>query len=65
MIAVSSISEVKFRRVVANTVLARKETKALFKDSVFDDAVRRSTNAPIRVRYRIQKMIDTLESIGK
>lgn len=65
MIAVSSISEAKFRRVVANTALARKETKALFKDSVFDDAVRRSTNAPIRMKYRIQKMIKTLESIGK
>jgi hypothetical protein len=65
MIAVSSITEARFKRVVANKLLARKETKALFKDVVFDDAVRRSTNAPIRVKYRIQKMIDTLESIGK
>ena len=65
MIAVSKLSENKFKKIVSNIASARKETKALFKDLQFDDSVRRSTNSPVRVKYRITKMIDTLESIGR
>lgn len=65
MIAVSKLSDAKYKKIMANAELAKKETKALFKDLEFDDAVRRSTNSPVRVKYRIQKMINTLETIGK
>ena len=65
MIAIANISEAKYRRIIGNMSIAKKETKALFKDPIFDDAVRRSTNSPVRVKYRIQKMIDTLENVGK
>jgi hypothetical protein len=65
MISVSSLSEPKYQRILANSAAVRRETKALFKDPKFDEAVRRSTNSPVRVKYRIQKMIDTLESLQK
>lgn len=65
MIAVSTLPESKYQRLFAKAATVRKETKALFKDSQFNEAVRRSTNSPVRVKYRIQTMIDTLESIQK
>lgn len=65
MIAVSTLSESKYKRILAKDAVVRNETKALFKDTEFDDAVRRSTNSPVRVKYRITKVIETLELIGK
>lgn len=65
MISVSSLSDAKYQKVLAKVGALRKETKGLFKDPQFDEAVRRSTNSPARVKYRIEKMIATLELIQR
>ena len=40
-----------------------KETRKLFEDAQFEDAVRVGTNTPNRVRYRIEKMADALRRV--
>lgn len=65
MIAVTSLSTTTYQRVLKKVTEVRRETKALFRDARFDEAVRRSTNSPSRVKYRVEKMINLLEQIGR
>lgn len=63
MIAAHNLSTPKFNKLCTKQNLVITETINLFKDKKFEESVRSSTNTPVRVRYRISKIIDMLNSI--
>jgi hypothetical protein len=63
MIAVSELSVAAFNKLLPKKAAVIAETKKLFKDNKFEEAVRVSTNTPSRVRYRIEKVMEMLSAI--
>lgn len=63
MIAVSLISEDKYLSIVDKKEVVLRATKRLFSDLEFEKSVRTGTNTPARIKYRIEKMIEALESV--
>ncbi len=63
MIAVDGLSSAAFNKLLIQRSKVIAETKKLFKDKDFEEAVRVSTNTPSRVRYRIEKVIEMLQAI--
>lgn len=63
MIAVSKLSSAAFNNLLSKKAVVIAETKKLFNDSKFEEAVRVSTNTPSRVRYRIEKVMEMLAAI--
>jgi hypothetical protein len=63
MIAASELSETRFRLIKGTTASLARETKKLFNDQKFVDAVRVSTNSPSKVLYRITKVKDMLARV--
>lgn len=63
MISASAISEAEFEnaRLHRDAVIAR--TRDLFDDVEFDKSVRAGTNTPNRIKYRVGKVRDILETI--
>ena len=60
MVAVDLLDDTQLGRLAARRVVTA--TQQLFRDPDFDTSVRLSTNTSARVRYRIMRMIDLLES---
>jgi len=61
MIAIDESSDTALEAAVRNRAVILGQTKELFKDPAFDEAVRRSTNTPSRLKLRIEKIIDLLK----
>lgn len=64
MIAVSEVSEATLSGAIANREDVIELTHDLFDDPDFDEAVRRATNNPGRMEYRITAIRDLLEQVG-
>ena len=62
MIAVSSLSSTEFNSILANKAKLKTLTTALFKDKEFEQSIRVSTNTPRRIKYRISRMLNLLNS---
>ena len=63
MVATSILSSSQVSKVKQHKAKILNETKALFNDKRFEEAVRVSTNTPTRVAYRIRKILDLLTSV--
>ena len=64
MIAVSNLTSGVLDALAHNTTRVLDATRQLFRDTLFDTAVRQGTNTPGRVRYRISQLIETLENLA-
>lgn len=62
MIAVGQISEAAISRAEGERPSLVAATKDLFDDEGFEKSVRAGTNTPARIRYRVKKMREVLES---
>ena len=63
MLAVSELDETSFALVRMRAQQVNERTRRLFQnDSTFDDSVRRSTNTPTRLRYRVESIASILMS---
>jgi len=60
MVAVSQLSSDQRHAAIARREQIVKETRDLFKNSVFEQSVRIATNTPSSVRYRIAAMVKVL-----
>ncbi len=63
MIAVAGLSGAAFNRLKLRKSDVVRQTKGLFSDSRFEEAVRASTNTPSRVRYRIETIKEMLRAV--
>lgn len=63
MIAVDSLSDATFAKLLALRTKVIEGTQKLFSDKKFEESVRVSTNTPSRVSYRIKKVMEMLQSI--
>lgn len=63
MIAVADLSNAAFSRLLAKRNKVITDTQKLFTDKEFEDAVRVSTNSPVKVRYRIEKVKELLQRV--
>lgn len=63
MIAVDSLPQTTLEKLRLKQVEVLIATKNLFDDKRFEESVRASTNTPSRVRYRIEAVINLLNSI--
>lgn len=63
MVAVSELAPQERTRAAHKRTHAIEQTRKLFNDKAFDQAVRQATNTPERVRYRITKVLDVLRSL--
>lgn len=63
MIACDQISRKEFAQLRRVQTQAIDKTRDLFKDSVFEEAVRLGTNTPARMTYRVQSMLDCLRDL--
>lgn len=62
MVAVSELSSAQYAALSGKSSKIISKTKTLFSDPEFNDAIRVSTNTPIRVKKRIEKTINLLKS---
>lgn len=60
MIAVDYVSDDVVELAIRNSARIKNETRILFDDPAFDQAVRQGTNTPTRLKYRINKTINLL-----
>ena len=60
MIACDQISRRQFAKLHRISESVVEETRELFEDSVFEEAVRLGTNTPSRMTYRVQSTLDSL-----
>lgn len=61
MIAAENLSPAEFDLILTRKVAVIKNTKALFEDKRFEEAIRVSTNTPSRVRYRVEMVFEMLK----
>jgi hypothetical protein len=64
MIAAAELSEAKFQAIKKKRESLYQGTLNLFKDPVFVDAVRVSTNSPSKLNYRIKKVKEMLDLVA-
>jgi len=65
MLAVSALSEKQLRRLTGSTADVLESTRQMFnEDPTFEEAVRRGTNTPSRIVYRVEKMRDLLVALS-
>lgn len=62
MISAGELNERSFEALRGKTSDVLEDTKRLFEDRAFEEAVRLGTNTPARMKYRVSK---TLESLNK
>lgn len=60
MIAVSTMSDVKIRRLIRKSEIVRENTRKLFEDPHYDSSVRAATNTPSRIHLRVSATISML-----
>ena len=65
MVALSEFSTKALSALVNKRQEAVVATGALFDDPEFDEAVRRGTNTPARLRYRTERMLGVLQEIAE
>jgi hypothetical protein len=63
MISVSRISGAAFNHAARHANAVIQATRQLFHEADFDKSVRTGTNTPARIRYRVQRVKEVLESI--
>lgn len=63
MIAASILSDKQFDRAAANSKKVVQETRKLFGDKDFEEAVRLGTNTPARLKSRVERMVELLVGI--
>lgn len=63
MIALNEFSDAEHVQLIRHQLKVRHATDRLFDDPLFDEAVRRATNTPQRLRYRAEQTFYTLASI--
>lgn len=63
MVAASELSETRFKQIKSKSTALARETKKLFSDQKFVDAVRVSTNSPSKVLYRVTKVKEMLAKV--
>jgi len=64
MLSVSSLSPEEVELLVRNSDRALEAIQDLFReDAEFEEAVRRATNTPSRIRYRVRRMQDLLRAL--
>lgn len=64
MLAASKISAQKFVNIKNHQQDVLEETKKLFSDETFEEAVRLGTNTPARMKYRVSKIFDAITNIS-
>ncbi|KOG90200.1 hypothetical protein ADK38_10025 [Streptomyces varsoviensis] len=62
MVAVSLVDDKRISSLAARSAEVIQETRDLFTDKAFNEAVRLSTNTPSRVAYRIGKVLQLVQS---
>lgn len=63
MVAVDAVSKKTLSRALDERKTIVLKTIALFKDPEFDESVRRGTNTPARLQYRVRRMIEMLKCV--
>jgi hypothetical protein len=63
MIALSTMTHDDIRALVARREVVRDLTKDLFDDGEFDEAVRRATNTPARLRFRTERVVASMRTV--
>lgn len=64
MVAVDSVDSSVRRKATAERHRVKSETRRLFDDQLFEQAVRQGTNTPSRVMYRIDKVKSLLRRVA-
>jgi uncharacterized protein YaeQ len=65
MLAVAQLTEEQIASLANQSARVVEETRLLFNsDEEFEESVRRATNTPSRIVYRVNKIMDTLASIA-
>lgn len=65
MISLSLLSEDEMKAAVRNAATVRAKTVQLFDDPQFEESVRRATNTPERLRYRVETMLQVLRDADR
>ena len=63
MIACDQITDSQFDQLRNNSEEVIEETRKLFADEGFEEAVRLSTNTPSRMKYRVKGILDSLTAL--
>lgn len=63
MISVADLPPARFNEILRAKAKLTTESKKLFSDKKFEEAIRVSTNTPTRVKYRISKVKEMLAAI--
>lgn len=63
MIAIDALTDREIRALARKREDVVEQTKELFGDEHYDASVRTSTNTPSRLKYRVERTIDMLQSI--
>lgn len=64
MVSLAELDGHVHKSLIQRRSKVRRSTAALFDDPEFDEAVRRGTNTPTRLRYRTERMLETLENVA-
>ena len=65
MLAVAELSDTQIATLRQSSKEIVRRTRVLFaQDDEFEESVRRGTNTPSKIRYRVQKMRDLLEAVA-
>jgi hypothetical protein len=65
MIALAELRSDDHRLLVQRRTSVHRQTSALFGDASFDEAVRRATNTPQRLRHRTEMMLSALRTAAQ
>lgn len=60
MLAAWRLSQAQYEKASADRAQIIENTRLLFQEPEFDKSVRAGTNTPARIRYRVQRMFETL-----
>jgi len=63
MIAIAELGASRPRELIAQAAAIRASTDALFDEPEFEEAVRRATNTPSRLRYRVERLRAAIVSV--
>ncbi|WP_046245759.1 DUF262 domain-containing protein [Hymenobacter terrenus] len=61
MIAVDGLTDAELLRAIKNATKITTDTKLLFDDIAFDEAVRQATNQNRRIKYRVERIVEVLK----
>lgn len=64
MVSLAELDGYLHKSLIQRRSKVRRSTAELFDDPEFDEAVRRGTNTPTRLRYRTERMLRALENVA-